>query len=107
LSSDILLAQLAYNLITWMHASLSRIEPRFRTFGKLRIVRDLFHIPGQVRLDAQGRVLEITFNDRHVLAAPFARGTQRLISTDDVSPTWDEIYAGGLPVVDRLTETAP
>jgi len=87
----VLLAQLAYNLITWMHASLSRIEPRFRTFGKLRIVRDLFHIPGQVRLDAQGRVLEITLNDKHVLAAPFAQSIQRLISADDMWPNWDEI----------------
>jgi hypothetical protein len=43
-----------------MHASLSRIEPRFCKTGKLRIVRDVFRIPGQVRLGAQGRILEIT-----------------------------------------------
>lgn len=86
----VLLAQLAYNLLTWMHASLSHIEPRFRKFGKLRIVRDLFHIPGQVRLDAQGRVLEITLNGKHILASPFARGMQRLISANDMSPIWGE-----------------
>jgi hypothetical protein len=87
----VLLAQLAYNLISWLHTSLSRIEPRFRKFGKLRIVRDLFHIPGRVLLDAQGRVLEITLNDTHILALPLARGMQRLISVNDMPPIWDEI----------------
>jgi hypothetical protein len=87
----VLLAQLVYNLITWMHAPLSHIEPRFRKFGKLRIVRDLFHIPGQVRLDAHGRALEITLNDKHVLAAPFARGVQRLLSASEMWSVWGEI----------------
>jgi hypothetical protein len=86
----VLLAQLAYNLLTWMQASLSHLEPRFRKFGKLRIIRDLFHIPGQVLVDAQGRVLNISLDGKHVLAASFARGIRRLLSANDMWPNWDE-----------------
>lgn len=86
----VLLAQLAYNLLTWLHAALSRLEPRFRKYGKLRIVRDLFHIPGQVILDAQGRVVEVMLNKKHILAPPFAHAMQRLLSGNDMSPIWHE-----------------
>jgi uncharacterized protein (DUF3820 family) len=86
----LLLAQLAYNLITWFHTALSRIQPRFLRFGKLRIIRDLFHIPGHVLLDAQGRILEITLNGKHQLASSFARGMELLLSVNDVSSIWGE-----------------
>jgi hypothetical protein len=56
----VLRAQLAYNLIAWAHLALARTEPQLASFGLLRFVRDLFHIPGRIELDAQGHVFQIT-----------------------------------------------
>jgi hypothetical protein len=82
----VLLAQLAYNLITWLHVLLSRVCSRLSKYGKLRTVRDLFHIPGQVLLDAQGRVLKVTLNDKHTLALPFGHAMQCLVSENEMWP---------------------
>ncbi len=64
----ILLAQLAYNLIAWTRTILSAADKHLAHFGVLRMVRDLFHIPGQIQLDAQGHILRITLR----ASQPFA-----------------------------------
>jgi len=64
----VLLAQLAYNLITWTRTLLTQVDKRLAGFGCLRMVRDVLHIPGQILLDAQGYVLRITLCAAH----PFA-----------------------------------
>jgi hypothetical protein len=69
----VLLAQLAYNLLTWTHQQLARQTKQLQGFGPLRMIRDLFHIPGKIELDGQGRVLEFTLNEAHALALPFAQ----------------------------------
>jgi hypothetical protein len=48
-------------------------------FGVLRMVRDAFHIPGRLQLDAQGRLLQIVLCDRHPLARSFALGLERVL----------------------------
>lgn len=68
----VLLAQLAYNLIAWTRLALSSADQRLSYFGALRFVRDLFHIPGQIELDAQGHVLQITLRSAHPHASAFA-----------------------------------
>ncbi len=83
----ILLAQLAYNLIAWTRMALASIDKRLRQFGVLRIVRDLFHIPGQIEFDAQGYVLQITLRSRQPNAASFAQALAR----DDLSLILGEI----------------
>lgn len=50
----VLLAQLAYNLLTWIRQRLAPTKPVLRQLGALRMVRDLFQIPGSVRFDAHG-----------------------------------------------------
>jgi len=81
----VLLAQLAYNLLTWTRNRLVVHRPQLRSFGPLRIVRDLFHITGRIQLDAQGRILEITLNEAHALALPFVQALSSLLARDDVS----------------------
>ena len=81
----VLLAQLAYNLLSWTRNHLVVHHPRLRSFGPLRMVRDLFQIAGKLRLDAQGRILEITLNDAHALALPFVQAFSSLLAQDDVS----------------------
>jgi hypothetical protein len=53
-------------------------------FGSLRIVGDLFHIPGKVRIDIQGRIPKITLNRDHVHAAKFLAGIAPALSSDDL-----------------------
>lgn len=80
----VLLAQLAYNLLTWTRNDLAAHAPKLRPFGPLRMVRDLFHITGKIQLDAQGRILEITLNEAHALALPFVQAMSSLLARDGV-----------------------
>ena len=81
----VLLAQLAYNLLTWTRRQLARHAKRLQRLGPLRMIRDLFHIPGRIELDAQGRVLEITLCEAHALALPFAQAFSSLLAQDGLS----------------------
>lgn len=81
----VLLAQFAYNLLTWTHHHLAPHAKQLQRFGPLRMIRDLFHIPGLMVLDGQGRVLEITLNEAHGLALPFAQAFAPLLAQDGLS----------------------
>ena len=67
----VLLAQLAYHTILWLRRRLNQHTTTFQYWGMLRMIRDLFHIPGQVRFDGRGHIREVTLNRRHALAPPF------------------------------------
>lgn len=81
----VLLAQLAYNLLTWTRIQLAAHSPRLGRFGPLRMVRDLFHIAGRLRFDGQGRLLEITLCHTHELAAPLVHAMSSLLAQDDMT----------------------
>ncbi|MCP4207784.1 MAG: transposase [Shimia sp.] len=81
----VLLAQLAYNLISWTHDLFAQAANKLRKFGILRMVRDAFHIPGRLELDAQGRLLQIVLCAKHPLARSFALGLAPLLARDDLS----------------------
>lgn len=66
----VLLAQLAYNVLTWFHRLLLQPRSPFRGYGWLRLVRDLFHITGKLHFGEQGELLAITLNRDHRLAKP-------------------------------------
>lgn len=80
-----LLAQLAYNFISWTRNSLADHTPGLRRFGMLRMVRDLFHIDGKIELDAQGHILQITLNRAHPLAAFIIQALPSLVPCDGLS----------------------
>ncbi len=65
----VLLAQLAHNLLIWTRNDLARVDAVFAHYGIQRLVRDVLQIPGWVDLDATGRILNITFQPGHPLAA--------------------------------------
>lgn len=77
----ILLAQLAYNLLTWFYVSLSTISQRFRSYGAMRLIRDLLHVPGHIELDEQGHILQIVLSRQH----PFASFVAQALASDDLS----------------------
>ena len=65
-----LLGSLAHTVIVWARSWLVGEQPRLAHYGMLRMVRDVFHITGQIGLDAQGHVVWIVLNQ----AAPLVRG---------------------------------
>jgi len=65
----VLLAQLAHNLLVWTRNDLARHDAHFAHYGIARMVRDVLQIPGCVQLDATGRVINITLQSNHPLAA--------------------------------------
>jgi hypothetical protein len=83
----VLLAQLAYNLITWTRNALSLVDQRLSHFGPLRVVRDLFHIAGRIELDAQGHVLQITLRS----SQPHAWAIAHALAGNDLSLILGEI----------------
>ena len=87
----LLLAQLAYLLLVWLHHHLAVCEPRLARFGTLRMVRDILSIPGLLQWDAQGRVLRIAFNQSHCWAAPVCYLFSLLFPGNDLHFVLDEI----------------
>jgi len=81
----VLLAQLAYNLLTWMRIQLAAHSPRLGKLGPLRMVRDLFHIAGWLRFDSQARLLEITLCQTHELAAPLVQAMSSPLARDGMT----------------------
>jgi hypothetical protein len=75
----VLLAQLAYNLIIWTRNLLAVQSPKFRGYGLLRMVRDVFHIDGRIQIDAQGHIRKIALNQADELAQLFVTG---------LAPSW-------------------
>ena len=80
----VLLAQLAYNLISWARLEMSRQVPDFQKLGTLRFVRDVLSIPGRIELDAQGHLL-IILNERHPWALSFTTAFSSFLALDDLS----------------------
>lgn len=81
----VLLAQLAYNLLTWTRVQLAARSPRLGRFGPLRMVRDLFHIAGRLRFDSQARLLEITLCHKHELADPLVQAMSSPLAHDGMT----------------------
>jgi hypothetical protein len=86
-----LLAQLAYNVLTWVHSDTTARTPKLCQFGKLRLLRDVFQIPGRITLDKQGRILEIALNQAHPYAAAFVQSMKPLLCRDDLLLILDQI----------------
>lgn len=78
----ILLAQLAYNLIAWTRDGLAACLARLRAFGILRMVRDAFHIAGQITLDEPGHIRQIILNEAHDLALSFVQALAPFLARD-------------------------
>ena len=67
----VLLAQLAYNLLSWVHHRLAPPGSPFVQYGWQRMVRDLFQIPGRLVFDGNDRLIAIRLSRDHPLSTPF------------------------------------
>ncbi len=79
----VLLAQLAYNLLTWTRHQLAQSDPAFRHLGPLRMVRDVFHISGCAQIDAHDRLL-ITLNQLHPWSYPLVTALSAWVPRNDM-----------------------
>ena len=80
----VLLAQLAHNVTIWTRNALAAGAPRLAPYGIQRMVRDVFHIPGQLRFDAADH-LHIVLSEHHPLSASVVRGFAQWSPRDDLS----------------------
>jgi hypothetical protein len=67
----VLLAQLAYNIIIWVRQQLAKHKPTLHSFGILRLLRDVFSIPGSLHFDDHDRLVLVTLNQAHRFASFF------------------------------------
>ncbi len=86
----ILLAQLAHNLVIWTRNALAQETPSLRKYGIQRMVRDVFHVPGTIQMDAVGKV-QITLRANHPLAPKVLGGFRKWLRRDDLSLNLGEI----------------
>lgn len=80
----VLLAQLAFNLIIWFRENAAPVAPQLMAFGMVRMVRDVFHIPGHLELDAQGHLLQLSLHAQHPLATPFTQALSSALSCSNL-----------------------
>ena len=85
------LAQLAYNLLTWMRAVLAHRTPYLQHYGPLRLVRDVLQIPGKVVFDAYGHVVQIILSQAHIHALAVRRALAPYLARDGTALILDKI----------------
>jgi hypothetical protein len=78
----ILVTDLAHNLLAWLHHWVLEDTP-FDSFGTLRMVRDLFHIPGYVEF-TRGRLQKVALLKSHPYAEPMRLILQKLLARFDL-----------------------
>lgn len=87
----VLLAQLAYNITTWVRSELAKHKPEMKRFGMLRMIRDAFSISGRLQFDEKGKLVLIVLNKAHALAKIFYKTWQPAFARDDLSLILGEI----------------
>jgi hypothetical protein len=87
----VLLAQLAYNITTWVRNELAKHKPELKHFGMLRMIRDAFSISGKIQYDEQGHLVQVVLNRSHTLAKTFYETWLSLFAHNNLSLILDEI----------------
>jgi hypothetical protein len=65
----VLLAQLAYNLLSWIRHQLAQQHAALAQLGMLRLLRNFFSITGTLHFDHNSKLIQVVLNQ----ANPFAR----------------------------------
>ncbi len=75
-----LLNALAHNVLVWARQWLAPAVPTLRHYGLLRLVRDIWHMSGQIERDAAGHVTRISLNPLAPLARALAPALNALLA---------------------------
>jgi hypothetical protein len=76
---------LAHNTIVWARQWLSPSVPRMRQWGIMRMVRDVFHISGQIVFDHRQSISQIVLNPTDPLAKGLAPGLFALLGSEHIA----------------------
>ena len=84
-------------LLIWTRFQWCQIAPHWRSWGLLRIVRDVFHVPGMVALSRQDTPLCVTLSYLHPLSGPLIRPLSSL-TQGQLVVNWGAIQAWSTPL---------
>ncbi len=86
-----MLGTLAHNVIVWARGWLSAQQEKLAHYGMVRLVRDVFHITGQIGLDTRGHVVQIVLNQAAPLVGGIVAALQALLAPAHVVVSLGEI----------------
>jgi len=75
----VLLVELAHNVLVWSRAWLAKGAPRLKAFGIVRLVQEVWAVPGRVKL-AEDRLKRLRLNREHPRAQDVRVGLCQLLS---------------------------
>ena len=78
-----LLIQLAHNLLIWARTWLAAAAPRLGELGIVRLVREVWAIPGRVKLDG-GQVRRVRLRAEHPRARDACPGLRHLLAQSQI-----------------------
>jgi hypothetical protein len=83
-----LLGSLAHNVVVWAgrwFAPAPAVPSQLRSYGILRMVRDVFHISGFLVLDALGQIVQIVLNQAAPLASVLVDSLRGLLAPTHIA----------------------
>jgi hypothetical protein len=75
---------LAHNTMVWARQWLTPSVPSIRRWGLMRMVRDVFHVSGQIVFDHRQRISQIMLNPADPLAKGLAPGLFALLGSERI-----------------------
>jgi hypothetical protein len=82
---------LAHKTMGWARHWLTAYCPRLRRWGIVRLVRDVFHMSGQMVFDHRQRMAQIILNRADPLAKDLVTGLRVLLESEHIAVTLGEI----------------
>ena len=82
---------LAHNTIVWARQWLTPYVPRVRSWGIMRMVRDVFHVSGKIVFDHRQHISQIMLNPADPLAKGLAPGLFALLGSEFIVVNLGEI----------------
>lgn len=81
----VLLTQLAHNALIWFRYALAAIDPKWRAYGLLRLVRDFLRMRGFLDVDGSDHIKCITLKPRTSMAKLWKDTAQLLFPPNELS----------------------
>jgi hypothetical protein len=81
----VLLTQLACNALTWFRHAMIAIDPKWRAYGMLRLVRDFLRMRGLLDVERPGHIKRITLKPRTSRTVLWKNTSQLLFPSHELS----------------------
>jgi hypothetical protein len=86
------LEALAHNTLVWVRRWLSSYCPRIRSWGMLRLVRDLCHMTGLILFDHAGHIRQIVLNQADPVARESSFGLASILAREQIAVILGETW---------------